>query len=241
MSSYRAPSLPAMNMRPLAVPAMVVMKVLSVGMEYSGSGSRCISPIPGSPAPPGKWYHTPVNKTYRHILTVPQPPTPDVETSKEDFWQRAKHAWLYLNYCRLKYVPLPPQKRRRRRQNLQAKQWTDNECMTQWMHLMANTHRQMSWKQCQHTSTNVMEAMWQRLLVPVLQKRRWFKRFRLQGQIFCLAYHHIIWRSWLLAGQCPQVWPGTTAAGCEAGRYLYIWIHIYTSNTVCTGNEDTCK
>ena len=56
-----------------------------------------------------------------------------------------------------------------------------------------------------------------------------------------LAYHHIIWKSWLLAGQCPQVWPGTAAAGCEAGRYLYIWIHIYTSNTVCTGNEDTRK
>ena len=42
-----------MNMRPLSVPQMVVMKVLSVGMEYSGSGSRCISPVPGSPPPPG--------------------------------------------------------------------------------------------------------------------------------------------------------------------------------------------
>ena len=111
-----------------------------------------------------------------------------------------------------------------------------NECISWPTHIdkchgsNANTHQQMSWKQCGKD-----------FLYLCFKRGGGCKRFRLEGQIFCLAYHHIIWRSWLLAGQCPQVWPGTAAAGCEAGRYLYIWTHIYTSNTVCTGNKDTCK
>ena len=106
--------------------------------------------------------------------------------------------------------------------------------MTQWMHLTANTHRQISWKQSGKDFLYLCFKRGGRVGEVVVRGSDF------EGKYF-LSYPHRIWRSWLLAGQCPQVWPGTAAAGCEAGRYLHILIHIYTSNTVCTGNEDTCK